>query len=50
VELIHTKLGVPYRKYWEEAPWSAFTGRESQLEISQEAYVEKSQPMQLEMK
>jgi len=45
----------PYRKCWEEAPWSTLTGRESQLEISQwaylgrhhkqsqQAYVEKSQ-------
>jgi len=29
----------PYRKYWEEAPWSALTGRESQLDIGQWAYV-----------
>jgi hypothetical protein len=40
----------PYRKCWEEAPWSALTGRVSQLEISRQAYVEKSQPMHLEMK
>jgi len=39
-----------YRKCWEEAPWSALTGRELQLEISQQSYMEKSQPMHLEMK
>jgi len=33
----------PYQKCWEETPWSALTGRGSQLEISQQAYVEKSQ-------
>jgi len=40
----------PYRKCWEEAPWCALTGKESQLEISQQAYVEKSQPIHLEVK
>jgi hypothetical protein len=52
----------PYRKCWEEAPWSALTRRESQLEISrrtylgsdhqqsQQAYVVKSQAVHLEMK
>jgi len=28
-----------YRKCWEEAPWSALTGSESQLQIIQLAYV-----------
>jgi hypothetical protein len=39
-----------YRKCWEEEPWSVLTGRESQLDISQQAYVEKSQPMHQELK
>jgi len=39
----------PYWKCWEEAHWSALTGRESPLDISHQVYGENGQPMQLEM-